>query len=286
MTRTPHMGAAEILFVGNATTIIRYGDLTLLTDPNFLHRGQRAYLGYGLVSRRLTEPAIRVDQVPADLDAIILSHLHGDHWDRVARRGLDRSVPVLTTPHASRRLQALHGFSRAQGLATWHSQLVINGRSRVRITALPGRHAPGRLRRLLPPVMGSLLEFGDLGGVTRLRLYISGDTLMFDDLAEISRRYPDIHLAVLHLGGTLLPGGLLVTMDGRQGADLVRALRPRRILPVHYEDYAVMRSPLSDFLLEAEHLGFADRVVQCHRGQRVTVTAGTALHLETGHSGR
>jgi L-ascorbate metabolism protein UlaG (beta-lactamase superfamily) len=23
-----------------------------------------------------------------DLDAIVLSHLHGDHWDRIARRGL------------------------------------------------------------------------------------------------------------------------------------------------------------------------------------------------------
>lgn len=40
-------------FIGNATTLIRYGDVTLLTDPNFLHRGQPAYLGHGLASRRL-----------------------------------------------------------------------------------------------------------------------------------------------------------------------------------------------------------------------------------------
>ncbi len=32
------------------------GGLTLLTDPNFLHRGQHAYPGYGLVSKRLPEP--------------------------------------------------------------------------------------------------------------------------------------------------------------------------------------------------------------------------------------
>ncbi|GDY51091.1 hypothetical protein SVIO_017140 [Streptomyces violaceusniger] len=139
---SPPDGAAEFLFVGNATLLIRYGRLTLLTDPNFLHRGQYAYLGKGLMSRRLTEPAPAVSEIPSDLDAVVLSHLHGDHWDRVARRRLDRSLPIITTPHASRRLQGIHGFSRATGLPTWHDHVLVNDRSQVRITALPGRHAP------------------------------------------------------------------------------------------------------------------------------------------------
>jgi L-ascorbate metabolism protein UlaG (beta-lactamase superfamily) len=37
-----------ITFIGTATTIVRLGSFTVLTDPNFLHRGQRAYLGRGL----------------------------------------------------------------------------------------------------------------------------------------------------------------------------------------------------------------------------------------------
>jgi L-ascorbate metabolism protein UlaG (beta-lactamase superfamily) len=45
-----------LFFVGNATTVIRYGGFTLLTDPNFLRRGQLAYLGWGLSTRRLREP--------------------------------------------------------------------------------------------------------------------------------------------------------------------------------------------------------------------------------------
>src|SRR5690606_23418519 len=52
--RTPPAGTVRVQFIGNATLLIRYGALTLLTDPNFLHRGQLAHLGYGLVSRRLT----------------------------------------------------------------------------------------------------------------------------------------------------------------------------------------------------------------------------------------
>jgi len=129
----------SLTFIGNATTLIRFGELTLLTDPNFLHRGQRAYLGYGLTSKRLTDPAVSISELP-ELDAVVLSHLHGDHWDRVAHRGLDHDLPVITTPHASRRLQ-WRGFPRATGLRTWTAHTITSGLTSVRITALPGRHS-------------------------------------------------------------------------------------------------------------------------------------------------
>lgn len=266
-------GVAELSFIGNATLLIRYGDLLLLTDPNFLHRGQRAYLGHGLVSTRLTEPALDVRELPQDLDAVVLSHLHGDHWDRVTRRHLDRSLPVITTPHAARRLQGLHGFRRATGLRSWEDHVLPGGRQQVRITSLPGTHARGAAARLLPPVMGSLLEFGDPGGPVRLRIYLTGDTLMFDGVHEIARRCPGIDLAVLHLGGTTLPGGLLVTMDATQGTELLETVGPARALPVHYDDYTVFRSPLDAFLRRAEERGLSDSLLHCPRGESVTVGA-------------
>ncbi|MFK4149196.1 MBL fold metallo-hydrolase [Streptomyces sp. NPDC004065] len=263
--------ALDLHFIGTATVVLRYGGLTLLTDPNFLHRGEHAHLGYGLTSRRLTEPALDVTELPP-LDAVVLSHLHGDHWDRRARRHLDRSVPVVTTPHAARRLRTWQGFQRAGGLRTWESCTFRQGGAQVRVTALPGQHAlQPVLRRLLPPVMGSMLEFGPRDGPVRLRLYLSGDTLLYDGLDEIGRRFPAADLAVLHLGGTTLPGGFLVTMDGAQGAELARRLDRSRVLPVHYDDYSVFRSPLDDFLTEARALGLQDRLVHCPRGQHARV---------------
>lgn len=269
--------SAEILFIGNATLLIRYGELTLLTDPNFLHQGQHAHLGYGLLSRRLTDPAVDLADLPPDLDAVVLSHLHGDHWDRTARRGLDRGLPVLTTPHASRVLQGAQGFRHALGLRTWESHTLVRGGSQVTVTAVPGRHAFGPLEKLLPPVMGSVLECGPAGGPVRLRLYLSGDTLVFAGLREIGTRWTDLHLAVLHLGGTTLPGGKVVTMDGRQGAELVQLLRPRLALPVHYDDYTVFTSPLGDFADAMQARGLGERLVHCPPGARVTVTASAQV---------
>lgn len=265
---------AELLFVGNATLLIRFGSLTLLTDPNFLHRGEFAYLGHGLASRRLTEPALTTAQIPPDLDAVVLSHLHGDHWDRRARRALNRATPVITTPHAARRLQAIHGFHRAVGLQTWQQHDLVRENSRVRITSMPGRHAAyGPVRALLPPVMGSMLEFATAAGDTVLRLYLSGDTLFFDGLAAIAARYPDLHLAVLHLGGTRI-AGLLLTMDGAQGARAAELLGPRSILPVHFNDYRAFHSPLDDFIDEARHRGLAERLIHCLPGQRIRIGPG------------
>ena len=85
------------------------------TDPEFLDRGQRAYLGKGLWSRRLTDPALTVDEVP-QVDAVLLSHLHGDHFDRVARKELLLGeLPVVTTPQAARPAKLL-GLHLPEGL--------------------------------------------------------------------------------------------------------------------------------------------------------------------------
>jgi L-ascorbate metabolism protein UlaG (beta-lactamase superfamily) len=256
----------SLTFIGNATVLLRWGPFTVLTDPNFLHAGQRAHLGYGLLTKRLHDPALEVDELPP-LDAVVLSHLHGDHWDRVARDGLDKSLPILTTPHAATRLSGRQGFADAVGLETWKSRALAKDDSLLKVTALPGRHNPKLLGRLLPPVMGSLLEFGDSAGEVAQRVYLTGDTLMFEGVQEIARRCPDIHLAVVHLGGTTVPGGLVVTMDGRQGADLLETVRPRRAVPVHFDDYTVMKSPLSAFTDEVGRRGLSDLVRVVGRGE-------------------
>ncbi|HYG70247.1 MAG TPA: MBL fold metallo-hydrolase [Anaeromyxobacteraceae bacterium] len=257
--------SGSVLFVGTATTVIRLGPFTLLTDPNFLHAGDHAHLGYGLRSRRLTNPAIEIDDLPR-LDACVLSHFHGDHWDEVATARLPRMLPVLTTPHAASALRA-RGFGRALALRTWEDAVLEKGVTRLRVTALPGRHGPAGVARLLPQVMGSLVEVGEEGLGSRYRIYVSGDTLVFDDLREIPERFPDVDLGLFHLGGTRVLG-VLVTMDDRQGIEAIRIIRPRLAIPIHYDDYTVFKSPLEDFVRAVERSGLGDRVRYLGRGER------------------
>jgi L-ascorbate metabolism protein UlaG (beta-lactamase superfamily) len=125
---------------------------------------------------------------------------------------------------------------------------------------MPGTHAPGLLAAALPPVMGSMLEFGTAEHETRLRLYISGDTLIHERLEEIPRRYPEIDLALLHLGGTMILGVVMVTMDAGQGVEAIRIIEPRTAIPIHYNDYTVFKSPLEDFKRAVAEAGLEERV--------------------------
>ncbi|MGS2619411.1 MBL fold metallo-hydrolase [Micromonospora sp. LZ34] len=261
----------EVTFIGTATTVLRIGGFTLLTDPNFLHRGQRAYLGKGMWSRRRTDPALRIVQLPS-LDAVLLSHLHGDHFDRVARRELDRELPIVTTPAAERKLRRW-GFRAAEGLPTWRTRELRGDGETLRLTAMPGQHGPGALDRLLPDVMGTMIDL-ERDGTRQFRLYVTGDTLNKPLLAGIPERYPDIDAMLIHLGGTRV-AGILLTMDARQGADLVELVHPKLTVPIHYDDYPVFRSPLGHFVAEARRRGFVQRVRTIARGETVPLTPVT-----------
>jgi L-ascorbate metabolism protein UlaG (beta-lactamase superfamily) len=261
----------NLSFIGTATTIIELGSFRILTDPNFLHRGQRAYLGKGLWSRRLTEPSMQPEDLP-DIDAIVLSHLHGDHFDRVAKAKLPRSQPVITTPQAAERLTRW-GFE-ARGLRTWSTERLSKGAETLTVESLPGIHARGLMGMLLPPVMGSLLEHR-VSGEVRRRVYISGDTLTGDHVSEIAERHPDLDVAVMHLGGTRV---LLhtVTMDAGQGVDFLRRVQPAEAVPVHYDDYGVFRSSLDEFARAASKAGLRHLVRPVRRGETITFDAGTS----------
>ncbi|HJQ34748.1 MAG TPA: MBL fold metallo-hydrolase [Pyrinomonadaceae bacterium] len=254
----------SIFFVGTATVILRYAGFTILTDPNFLHAGDHVHLGYGLTAERLTNPALEIEQLPP-LDFVVLSHYHGDHFDRVAEERLRKDVPIVTTEHAAGELKD-KGFTATVALDTWDAFTAEKGGARVRVTSMPGRHGPPVVEKFLPPVMGSMLEFESGTGRTALRLYITGDTLVFDDLHEIPKRYPDIDLGLFHLGGTTIMG-ILLTMDAEQGVEAVKIINPRKVIPIHYNDYEVFKSPLEDFKRAADAAGLAERMIYLSHGE-------------------
>lgn len=265
----PDFETGEILFIGTATVLLRYAGFTILTDPNFLHKGEHVHLHYGIRSARRTNPAIEMEELP-QLDLIVLSHMHEDHFDRVVEQKLDKNLPIITTPHAAAKLKQ-KGFQATQALDTWETLTVTKGDNLLNISAMPGRHGPGVLNALLPPVMGSMLEFQNSTKETKYRLYITGDTLLYEQLQQIPQRYPDIDLALLHLGGTKV-FGILLTMDAVQGVQAIKIIAPHVAIPIHYNDYTVFKSPLEDFMKAVTAAGLETQVQYLSHGETYKFT--------------
>lgn len=262
----PSTGRGSIRFIGNATVLISVAGFTILTDPNFTRAGERVPIGYGLSARRRTDPALRLEELPP-LDLVVLSHLHGDHFDPGVQRRLERSTPIVTTPQAATALER-KGFTATTGIETWEHLDRRGTEGRVRVTATPGRHAPGPLTALLPAVMGTVIEAwaADRPSLHPLsRLYISGDTLMYAGLREIGVRFPELDVALVHLGGTRVLG-LTVTMDEQQGAELLRAITPRLTIPIHVDDYDRFTTTTAAFQEAVAREGLDRKVRVLERG--------------------
>jgi len=210
---------------------------------------------------RLTNPAIDLHELPR-IDAILLSHYHEDHFDRKVESSLRRSIPIITTPHARSHLTSKgpdESFTEVHALDFFDSMILdiaSGGGSRkpgIKVTGMPGKHVPpgplsvaNDLLSAVPPTNGWMVELGYNQGSDEsfecgYRIYISGDTLMIDELKEIPERYKGqgIDLMLIHLGGTTIPSPkiplLMVTMDAKQGIQLMQLIEPDITIPIHYE---------------------------------------------------
>jgi L-ascorbate metabolism protein UlaG (beta-lactamase superfamily) len=259
----------NVYFIGNATTLIRFGGLTLLTDPAFLHKGEHVDLGHGIWARREVEPACQIADLPP-IDLVVLSHYHGDHFDDVAAQELDKKLPIVSTADAVDKLSAL-GFEQGYPLDTWESLVVHKGNATVKITAMPAKHAAEEsVNDLLMPVNGHMLDFSR-NDEHLYRLYITGDTMLVDSLEDIPRRYPDIDLGLIHTGGTTFLV-TVVTMTGEQAVKAVEITKPRTAIPIHYNDFSVFMSGLDDFKDAAEASNTSTTFVYLAHGETYTFT--------------
>jgi L-ascorbate metabolism protein UlaG (beta-lactamase superfamily) len=251
-------------FIGSATVLIRFQGFTILTDPNFLHKGDRVRLGLGNTAGRLTNPAVELAQLPP-IDLVVLSGMQEDHFDKLVQEKLSKETPIATTRQAADKLKQL-GFVRTAALATWDSLEVQKGESRMRVTSVPGRHGRGA-NAMQAKVMGSVLDFGPKPDAPDYRIYISGDTVIYNDLSTIPQRFPGVDLALLHLGGVRLMGMFKLSMDGKAGVEMLQIIQPNKVIPIHYDDYDAFKSPLAEFTQAAKDAGLEQKVVNLARGE-------------------
>ena len=295
----------SIYFVGTATTIIEWEGARIMTDPNFLHAGDHVHLCPGVTAERATEPALDLHELP-QLDCILLSHYHEDHFDKLVENSINRGFPIITTPHARACLTSHdtkeEPFGRVTSLdvfesCTFHIDPTEKGKQRViKVTGTPGKHIPpgpldaiNSFLQAVPPTNSWLLKMGYLNQPgfnyedikVSYRIYISGDTLFMDELQEITKKLQTdrIDLMLVHLGGTTIPGPstplIMVTMDAKQGLQLMELMDPDITIPIHYDDYSVFLSPLSDFKDQVQGAGRQNNIIYLNHREAYNFTVNS-----------
>jgi L-ascorbate metabolism protein UlaG (beta-lactamase superfamily) len=225
------MTDVRISHIGGPTVLIEIEGWRLLTDPTFDPPGRRYTFGWGSASRKEVGPAVPAADLPP-LDAVLLSHdHHGDNLDDAGRMLLPTAGTVVTTVAGARRLGG-----NAVGMTPWSVHTLRKpGRPTLRVSATPCRHGPPLSRPITGEVTGFAMEWE---GQQHGALWITGDTVLYGGVRQVADRF-DIGTMLLHLGAVQfgITGPLRYTMSGPEGVELCEVLRPRTVIPVHYEGW-------------------------------------------------
>lgn len=252
----------RLTHIGGPTVLIEIGQLRILTDPTFELVGYHYNAGPQVISKT-TSPA-RLSSALGPVDAILLSHdQHGDNLDPAGRAYLAQGKQTLTTPVAARHLGG-----NARGVSTWETVNLrdVNGLE-VRVTATPARHGPEEIQQATGDVTGWILEWE---GQRRGALYISGDTVLFEGLEEIARRY-QVGVALLHFGAARAQrfGPAHITFTGAEGARFAKMLGETIIVPIHYEGWTHLTEGRGEIEQAFTAAGLANRLRFLPFGQPV-----------------
>ncbi len=210
----------KLKLLRNATLKLDYGGRTFLIDPDFGPRhSRRSFTGRSqnpMVD--LPEP---IEDIVAGVDTVIVSHLHADHFDEVAKERVPKRLPVICRLGDEEAI-AQAGFSSITAIDCF-----------VRLGAIvlkrhPAQHGTGAVVEKMGPVMG--LSFEAPGEPT---LYWCGDSVLYPPLSDaVAATDPDV--IVTHSCGARWDDTLIV-MDAAQTLDLAEKHPRATIIATHME---------------------------------------------------
>jgi L-ascorbate metabolism protein UlaG (beta-lactamase superfamily) len=250
--------AAKITLIGGPTALIEVGGIRLLTDPTFDAPGE--YKLPHVTLKKTSHPALTAEQI-GRVDVVLLSHdQHADNFDHAGRAYAMQAPRLLTTIVGAKRLGGV-----AEGLAPGESRALTNPAGTLTITATPARHGPAGIEPLAGEVIGFVLSLA--GGRP---IYITGDTVWYDGVAEVARRF-QAGLVLLFAGAAKTRGAFHLTMDANDAIDTAHAFPSAMIVPLHYEGWAHFSQSGDDLVQSFKALGIGARLRLLEPGVPTTI---------------
>jgi L-ascorbate metabolism protein UlaG (beta-lactamase superfamily) len=212
----------------NATLVLTIDNLKILVDPMLSPLEAMEPIANAGNQWRIPMVPLPISdeelqQLISELDAVLVTHTHRDHWDASAQALLPKHLPLLCQPEDQGKLEQA-GFSQVLPVSdhlSWHG---------LEVDRTSGQHGTGELGKKMGPVSGFVLRAE--GEPT---LYIAGDTIWCPEVEHALQQFsPD--LVVVNAGAaTYATGGGPITMDEADVCQVGRSIPDARVIAVHME---------------------------------------------------
>ncbi|WP_212002620.1 MBL fold metallo-hydrolase [Chitinophaga sp. HK235] len=235
-------------WIGGPTYVLQLGNFKILTDPMFSPKGDSAFMIKKHPSTGMANAYIQRYIAPAtfdtaNIDILLVSHPHADHFDQQARNALNKQLNVVVPGANTSTLQGW-GFTHLRGLNWGDTTEFKKGNETLRIIAVEAMHAKDDpLKTELGKGNGYIIEYTVNHKV--YRIYWTGDTVWFDDMQQYTR-YGKINLFIPDMGAVGSDGHI-----GRRGLNsqdclkIIETLHPDLIAPVHHSTFSMYIEPIA-----------------------------------------
>ncbi|MDR9800823.1 MBL fold metallo-hydrolase [Bacillus paralicheniformis] len=190
--------------IRNATLIVEYAGKKFLIDPMLAEKG--AYPPFPNAPRQdqnnpLVELPTSVDNIINKIDAVIVTHLHYDHWDEAAKEVLPKDIKLFSQNEDDAKEIRNAGFENVEVLT---KDTVFEG---IHLIKTKGEHGRGEVLKLAGLVCGIVFKHE-----SEKTLYVAGDTVWYEGVQEeIDTHQPEIIVVnggdnQFYEGGSLIMG--------------------------------------------------------------------------------